>query len=207
MLPVGRLVRQFAPDAGEPGLLLARQAGRPVIVRQLGKSSAGRVTPPAVEVVVSAVAPAVPALFIVAARIGAEQHAARLQAGAQLPQYARQLFARHVKQRGIGEYAVEISRRQVELEKVLLPHFAAAMSARHFGKARHPFETDGGVAAPDELLQIAARPAAEIEDRERRLSLDVLQQRGDVLADVVIARALPEVLRAFAVVPQSALRA
>jgi hypothetical protein len=45
-----------------------------------------------------------------------------------------------------------------------------------------------------ERLEVASRPAAEIEDRERRVALDGSQQRFDVLADVVIARAFPEIL-------------
>lgn len=51
-----------------------------------------------------------------------------------------------------------------------------------------------------ESLQIPPRPAAEIEDRERRRALDVAQERGDVLADVVVLRAGAEVLRALLVV-------
>jgi len=45
-----------------------------------------------------------------------------------------------------------------------------------------------------ERLEVASRPAAEIEDRERWIALDGAQQRVDVLADVVIARAFPEIL-------------
>jgi hypothetical protein len=45
-----------------------------------------------------------------------------------------------------------------------------------------------------ERLEVAPRPAAEIEDRERWVALDGAQQRFDVLADVVIARAFPEIL-------------
>ena len=56
-----------------------------------------------------------------------------------------------------------------------------------------------------ERRQIAPGSAAEVEDRERRWSDDVLQQRGDVLADVVVARALPEILRTFAIVLERAL--
>lgn len=51
-----------------------------------------------------------------------------------------------------------------------------------------------------ERLQVAPWPAAEIEDRERRRALDVAQERGDVLADVVVLRAGAEVLRALLVV-------
>jgi hypothetical protein len=50
------------------------------------------------------------------------------------------------------------------------------------------------VAERGERLEVASRPAAEIEDRERRVALDGSQQRFDVLADVVIARAFPEIL-------------
>jgi len=42
---------------------------------------------------------------------------------------------------------------------------------------------------------VAPGPAAKIEYHETQLTLDVLQQRRDVLADVVIARALPRNLR------------
>jgi len=44
-----------------------------------------------------------------------------------------------------------------------------------------------------EHFEVASRPAAKIEYRERRVTLDGLQQRLDVLVDVVIARAFPEI--------------
>src|SRR6185295_2372677 len=65
------------PDARQPGLLFARQAGRPVVVLELVESGSGEVAAPGLQVVVGAVAPAVPALLVGAARIGAEEHAAR----------------------------------------------------------------------------------------------------------------------------------
>jgi hypothetical protein len=52
--------------------------------------------------------------------------------------------------------------------------------------------------------EVAPRPAAEIEDPEGRLARDVSQQGGDVLADVVVARAGSEVLGALVVVRQRA---
>src|ERR1700722_3688295 len=107
-----------------------------------------------------------------------------------------------MKQRRIGEYAVEMLLRQIELEKVLLPDLAAAEGARHGGKFRGAFQADSDMAEIDERLEIAPGPAAEIEDRERRGARDVLQQRRDVLADVVIARTTPEVLGALVVVRQ-----
>ena len=120
----------------------------------------------------------------------------------QLPQHARQLLGGHMKQRRVGEHAVELSVRQIELEEILLPHLAAAVGARHRGEARGAFQADRDVAELGENLEVAPGSAAEIEDRERRLALDEAQQRGDVLADVVVARALPEFLRAPVVMLQ-----
>ena len=51
-----------------------------------------------------------------------------------------------------------------------------------------------------EGAEVAPRPAAEVEDRERRRAFDVPQQRGDVLAHVVVARAGAEVLGVLVVV-------
>ena len=51
------------------------------------------------------------------------------------------------------------------------------------------------MAEPRERDEIASGPAAEIEDRERRHADDVIEQRGDVLADVVVLRALAKALR------------
>ena len=44
--------------------------------------------------------------------------------------------------------------------------------------------------------------AAKIEYREQRLTLDGLQQRLDVLADVVVARAFPEIFGTLVVMFQ-----
>src|SRR5690606_20796154 len=48
--------------------------------------------------------------------------------------------------------------------------------------------------------EVTPRAAVEIEDREWRLALDMAQQFGDVLADVVVAGALPERFGALVVV-------
>ena len=96
-----------------------------------------------------------------------------------------------MKQRRVGEYTVKMAIRQIELEEILLPYFAAAVEARHYGQARGAFQTYRGVTELGECLEVASRPAAKIEDRERRVTLDGSQQ-ADVLADVVIARAFPE---------------
>ena len=63
------------------------------------------------------------------------------------------------------------------------------MGLRHFNEVCGAFQIYCDVAQFRKHLEVAPRPAAEIEYRERRLTLDVLQQRRDVLADVVMVRA------------------
>jgi hypothetical protein len=83
---------------------------------------------------------------------------------------------------------------RIEREEILLPHVAPAVGARHRGEPRRAFESDRDMAARRQGLEVAAGPAAEVEQREGRRPLDVLQQRRDVLAHVMVARALPELL-------------
>jgi len=83
--------------------------------------------------------------------------------------------------------------QSLKLEEILLPHVAAAVGTCHYGKAGGAFQPYSEVTEFGKRLEVASRPAAKVEYRERRLTLDVLQQRRDVLADVVIARAFPEI--------------
>ena len=69
-----------------------------------------------------------------------------------------------------------------------------AIGARHGGELRGAFQTYCSVAEFGEDLKIASRAAAKIEYGERPFTLDVLQDRCDVLADVVVASAFPEIL-------------
>jgi len=78
------------------------------------------------------------------------------------------------------------------------------LSARHGCEARGALEPDGRVPEPGEGREVAPGPAAEVEDPEGRRAFDVPQQRGDVLADVVIARAGAKVFGALFVVRQRA---
>jgi hypothetical protein len=57
--------------------------------------------------VVRAVAAAVPAFLVLAARIRREEYAAGPQRGVELTEYARHFAARHVEERRVGEDAVE----------------------------------------------------------------------------------------------------
>src|SRR3990167_4616627 len=107
-----------------------------------------------------------------------------------------------MKQRGVGEHPVEAFRRQIEGEKVLLPGFAATVGAGHFDKARAAVQTDSAVAHSAESAQIAPRPAAEIENLVGRRGLDMREQGGDILADIVIAGALTKVFGAVLIMSQ-----
>src|SRR4051812_43480789 len=105
-----------------------------------------------------------------------------------------------MEQRCIREYAVEPRRRQVEPEKILLPHLAATVRPRHFHEARGTLQPDRHVAKTSERFQIASRPTAEIQNGERRSRFDVIQQCGDVLTNVMILRALAKIRGALIVV-------
>ena len=109
-----------------------------------------------------------------------------------------------MEERRIGEDAVELAGRQVEREEVLLPYLASGSGARHLDEALGAVEPNGHVAERGEGLEVAPRPATEVEDRERRLALDVAQQRGDVLADIVVLGAEAEILGALVVMRQRA---
>ena len=80
-----------------------------------------------------------------------------------------------MKQCGVGEHAIEMVIRQIELEEILLPYFAAAVGARHYGEVRGTFQTNRDVTEFGKHLEVASGPAAKIENFERRLILNVLQ--------------------------------
>ena len=105
----------FAPDARQPVLPFARQASRAVIVSKLHEPRIRQKAAPGFEIVIYAVPPAAPALLVAAARVRAEQHASRLETCVELQQHMRQLLAGHMKQRRVGEHAIETVTRQIEL--------------------------------------------------------------------------------------------
>ena len=114
---------------------------------------------------IGTVAAMIPAFFVSPVRVGTEQHAAGLQCGTQLPQHARQLLGRNMKQRGVGEYAVEAPVRQIELEKILLPDFASGFRPRHFGEALRALQpnrkmAETGKAAPAVIF----KPGDDVRD-------------------------------------------
>src|ERR1039457_2451091 len=201
---IGRSVNAFrrllAPDGRKPRLLLARQTFRTIVVRELDEPGARHIAAPGLGPMVGAVPAAIPSLLVVAVRIRAEKDTARSQRRAQLAQDTRQFLRWNMKQGRVGEHAVEAVGRKVQLEKILLPHRAAGVLARHRSKAPDAFEADRGMAELHQRPEVAARSAAQIENREGRRTLDVVEQGADVLADVMVARSLPERIGTLAIV-------
>src|SRR5690606_18671133 len=70
----------------------------------------------------------------------------------------------------------------------------ATVRTRHLDKTRRAIQANGRMAHLSQGQKIPPRTAPEIQDLQRRLALDVAQQRRDVLRDIVIARAFPESL-------------
>jgi hypothetical protein len=62
------------------------------------------------------------------------------------------------------------------------------------------------VAERSKGFEVTPGSTAEIQDPERRLTLDVLQQGRDVLCDVVVPRATPKVFRIPIVVIEGTAR-
>ncbi|MCY1557582.1 hypothetical protein D9M68_944420 [compost metagenome] len=90
------------------------------------------------------------------------------------------------------------------MQKALLQHLAAAVSPRHRRRAGRALQAHGAVAQGLEGVQVAPRTAAEIQQVKGRWPGHVLQQRRDVLAHVVVARAFPVALGVLFVVRQGA---
>src|SRR5687768_15193480 len=104
-----------------------------------------------------------------------------------------------MKQRSVGEYAIEGLVRHTETQKVLAPDFTAAMAASHFDKTLGALQSHCDMAKFRKNLEVPAWSAAKIQYPARRFSLDMPQQRSNILSDIVVFRALPEGLRTLVV--------
>ena len=96
----------------------------------------------------------------------------------------RQLLAGYMKQRGVGEYTIEIVIRQIELENSCLPNFAAAV-----GRCPCPAEL-GGDSAVDVLLRKDKLLIVGQADRDHHpsASLELINHRS--ASDEEIARSI-----------------
>src|SRR5664279_5673774 len=81
-----------------------------------------------------------------------------------------------MKQRSVGVHAIKMIVRKIELEEILLPYFAATMSARHHGEMSGTLQTDSYVTEFRKHLEVAAGAAAKIEYRKWRFTHDPLSR-------------------------------
>src|SRR5690606_40285162 len=109
----------------QPRLLFARQSLWTVVMRHFHETGGRDHAPPALKGVVGAEALTVPYLFIAPARVRAEEDAPGFECLMQRAQHAWQFLRWNVKQRRIGEDAVEMLDGQVQLKEILVPHFTA----------------------------------------------------------------------------------
>jgi hypothetical protein len=75
-----------------------------------------------------------------------------------------------MKQRGGSRTRHRNGSRQIELNKILLPHHAAAAAKRHFHETRGTFQTYCDMPEFGKRLEVTSRPAAKIKHRERRVA-------------------------------------
>ena len=129
----------------------------------LGEARSDEKLLPSRPIAITTVPFAAPAFLVFAARIGTKEDTVGLQHCPKLFQNSRQLLAWHMEQRCVGEDAIKKFRRQVELQKILAPNFAAAVSTRQFDEARRAVKTDRLMAQFAEYLQISPGTAAKVE--------------------------------------------
>jgi hypothetical protein len=107
-----------------------------------------------------------------------------------------------MKEGGVGEDSVEVLRWQLQTKKVLMPHFAAAVSACKFYEAFSAFETDGLMAKVAKNFQITPGPATEIQNSVGWFAAHALEKRITILAHVMILRAFPKTVCVFVVMTE-----
>jgi hypothetical protein len=89
------------------------------------KSGGGQIATPGGEIVVTAVARAVPALFVAAPGIGRKEHPVMLETRAKISQDAGQFLTRNVKEGGVGEDAVKVVGRKLKGKEILTKNLTA----------------------------------------------------------------------------------
>src|SRR5258708_5968046 len=97
-----------------------------------------------------------------------------------------------MKQRGVCKNPVKSALGQLHRHKILMENLAPRLRACHGDKLLRSVEPDGLVPQGSEVAEIAAGSTTKIKDRIRRVGLYRVEERRVVLADIVIARAVPE---------------
>ena len=182
--------------------MVARQPMRSIVVVDLKQSCRSDKLAPARQIVVATVALTAPTLLVFSARVGAEQNTARFQRCPELLENARQLLTGHMEQRCVGKDAIEIFRRQIELQKILAPDFTTAICSGQINEALGAVQADSCMTQFTKRLQVSPRSAAEVENAKRSATEKGVQEGVSILADVVIARALPETVSVLIIMCQ-----
>src|SRR3954467_12255633 len=97
-----------------------------------------------------------------------------------------------MEQGGVGKNPVKKALGQLQSQEILMQHLAAGMRARHRDELPRSIESNGSVPQRSEVAKIAGGSATEIKDTVRRITLYGIEQCRVILADIVVARAVPE---------------
>src|SRR5450759_3405329 len=104
-----------------------------------------------------------------------------------------------MKQRSIGIHAVKMIARQIELEEILLPYFAATVGARHHSEMFGTLQTYSYVTEFRKHLEGRAGARLKNQESKKPVSLEPMQKPSDGLFKVVIGNAFAKLFRAPAV--------
>ena len=85
---------------------------------------------------------------------------------------------------------------KVEAQEILVKNFNACLISRHLDESERSVESDRVVTAIAESDQIPPWAASEVENTQRFDAVQLVEQRVDILRDIVVFGPLPETVRA-----------
>ena len=86
-----------------------------------------------------------------------------------------------MEQGRVREHAIEMGRRKIQSQKILMQDFNPCLAARHLYEGERAVEPDGLMAEVTECDQITPGAASEIKDPVRAGPLQFCEQSLDVL--------------------------
>lgn len=81
---------------------------------------------------------------------------------------------------------------KVEAQEILVEDFNPRLISRHLDESERSVESDRVVTAIAESDQIPPWAASEVENAQRLAAVQLVEQRVDILGDIVIFRPLPK---------------
>jgi len=155
---------RIAPQRREPGLLIPRQARWAIVVANFLEARAQHKFSPLLEVVVDTIPLPTPTFVIIPSRVRCEEHSSWTQTAPQFLEDASEFAARHVEQRRVGEYAIEICARKIQSQEILVEDLNLCLAARHLDEGERAIESHRMMTELAKRDQIAPRSAAKIEN-------------------------------------------